>query len=55
MHKHYQNQVEVTSKEGIHIDAHSLWKWNDNLQILVLVDDDEYITHRFSQDFKKAV
>ncbi|MBD8081136.1 hypothetical protein [Chryseobacterium caseinilyticum] len=50
MDKYYRNIEDITSSEGILVEAGSLWEiqQNDkiaNIQILVLVDDDVYATH----------
>lgn len=38
----YRNVEDIKSKDGILIDAGSLWKMNQK-GVLVLVDDDQYI------------
>lgn len=39
----YRNKVEVTSNEKVIVDAGSLWKLKQ--KTLILVDDDQNITH----------
>lgn len=45
----YRNVIDVTSIEGIEVDAGSLWKLENDL--LVLEDDDQYATHLLTDDF----
>ncbi|MFD2824816.1 hypothetical protein ACFS5M_14125 [Lacinutrix iliipiscaria] len=45
----YRNSIDVISIEGIHVDEGSLWKLQDNL--LVLEDDDQFVTHDLTKDF----
>lgn len=47
----YRNVTDLTSIEGIEVDAGSLWKLKN--EILVLVDDDQYATHLLTDDFEK--
>lgn len=48
----YRNSKSVTSIEGIEIDEMSLWKTSDrDNHLLVLVDDDRYITCELSNQF----
>jgi len=44
MNSLYRNNSDITSIEGIHVDAHSLWKLDPNQNLLVLEDDDQYVT-----------
>ena len=46
----YRNIVSVVSLQGIEIDEGSLWTFDKNQNLLILVDDDEYITHKPSND-----
>jgi len=46
----YRNTIDITSNEGIEIDAGSLWKWQNNQ--LTLVDDDQHITNPLTEDFQ---
>tara|TARA_R110002111_G_scaffold203827_1_gene268662 strand:- start:1883 stop:2068 length:186 start_codon:yes stop_codon:yes gene_type:complete len=45
----YRNKVDLVSSEGISVDAGSLWVFKNDL--LVLVDDDQYATHKLTNDF----
>lgn len=45
----YRNNVNVVSNEGIVVEAHSLWELKNEL--LVLVDDDQYATHKLNEFF----
>lgn len=45
----YRNAIDITSIEGIIVDAGSLWEFKHH--ILVLVDDDQYATHLLTDDF----
>jgi|TARA_Y100000589_G_C27083425_1_gene600662 hypothetical protein len=47
----YRNKTDLTSIEGIEVDAGSLWKLEND--ILVLVDEDQYVTHLLTEDFVK--
>lgn len=38
----YRNYYDITSNEGVHIDAGSLWRRSG--QLMILVDDDQYIS-----------
>lgn len=40
----YRNVVDVISIQGVEIDEGHLWKLDAKKQILVLVDEDQYIT-----------
>ncbi|WP_322970348.1 hypothetical protein [Faecalibacter sp. LW9] len=51
----YRNVVSVVSLQGIEIDAGSLWTFDKNLNLLILVDEDEYITHKPSNDIFEKV
>ena len=44
MDKLYRNNSNITSIEGIHVDAGSLWQLDPNQNLLVLEDDDQYVT-----------
>lgn len=46
---YYRNLVDVTSIEGIEVDAGSLWKKEKGQ--LVLVDKDQFATHKQTKDF----
>lgn len=45
----YRNSVDLVSIEGIEVDAGSLWQLKDGL--MVLVDDDQYVTHTHTELF----
>ncbi len=44
---HYRNKINVISYEGIEVEVESLWKRKGEL--MVLVDDDQYITYPYSE------
>ncbi|WP_156033044.1 hypothetical protein [Sediminibacter sp. Hel_I_10] len=48
----YRNKIDVTSNEGIPVDAGSLWFMVDG--VLVLDDEDQHLTHDFTTEFVKA-
>ena len=39
----YKNSADITSIEGIEVDAGSLWKFDKGL--LILIDADQYVSH----------
>tara|TARA_Y100000034_G_C6781109_1_gene349151 strand:+ start:643 stop:795 length:153 start_codon:yes stop_codon:yes gene_type:complete len=45
----YRNKTDIDSIEGIQVDAGSLWQLKDCF--MVLVDDDQYVTHAYTEDF----
>lgn len=45
--EYYRNNIDLISIEGVFVDAESLWKLQDG--ILVLVDDDQFVTYPFSE------
>lgn len=45
----YRNTETVISIEGIEVDAGSLWEFKDEL--MVLVDDDQFVTHLRTDTF----
>ena len=45
----YRNSIDVISIEGIAVDAGSLWRLKNKL--LVLVDEDQYVTHALTVEF----
>src|SRR5690606_7623278 len=49
--KEYRNSNPVTSNEGTPVDENSLWRIKDTY--LVLVDDDQYVTHKLTTDFRE--
>lgn len=44
---HYRNKINVISYEGIEVEVESLWIRKGEL--MVLVDDDQYITYPYSE------
>lgn len=50
MTKFYRNTIDITSNEGVDIDAGSLWKLQDDE--LILIDDDQHVTSPLTEDFK---
>lgn len=50
----YRNLTDLISIEGIPVDAGSLWKYNKQLNLLVLVDNDQYVTMQLSDAFDEA-
>ncbi|MEC5156663.1 hypothetical protein [Chryseobacterium sp. MP_3.2] len=44
---HYRNKIALISYEGIEVDEASLWLRKGEL--MVLVDDDQYVTYPFSE------
>lgn len=51
----YRNKVNVISVQGVEIDEGSLWNFNKDLNLYVLVDDDQYITHKPNADLFEKV
>lgn len=49
--KKYRNLQMVKSDQGVEIDAGSLWEFNKEQNLMVLVDDDEYQTSKPSPVF----
>lgn len=47
----YRNKKHLTSIEGIEVDAGSLWTQEKNL--LVLLDEDQHVTHELTDNFVK--
>ena len=50
--KLYRNKISIKSSQGTEVDAGSLWERKKN--IMVLVDDDQYVTSNETQHFKEA-
>ena len=44
--EYFRNRIDLISYEGIHIEAESLWEKRGEL--MVLVDEDQYITYPFN-------
>lgn len=53
MNKYYRNKTMVVSDQGVEIDPGSLWVFNQQTNLMVLVDDDEYHTSKPKQEFIK--
>jgi hypothetical protein len=49
----FRNIVDVTSKEGIFVEAGSLWRLTGEND-LTLVDDDQHVTCKTGPDFRKS-
>lgn len=45
--EYFRNKIDIISFEGIHVEAESLWVKKG--QLMVLVDDDQYVTFPFSE------
>ncbi|WP_267281620.1 hypothetical protein [Chryseobacterium luquanense] len=43
----YRNYNDLISMQGIPVDAGSLWRKQG--QLMVLVDDDQYVTHAYEE------
>ena len=50
MNGFYRNIATLTSIEGIEVDAAALWVWNASLDLLVLIDDDQFVSHIHDSD-----
>ena len=50
MSRYFRNLVEVTSIEGVKVDAGSLWVWVSGRNKLVLVDEDQDLTCSMSTE-----
>lgn len=51
----YRNKISVVSMQGVEIDETSLWKLDKRSNVLVLVDNDQYQTHKLDLElFEKA-
>lgn len=44
---YYRNKINIVSYEGIEVEVESLWKRKGEL--MVLVDDDQYVTYPYSE------
>lgn len=49
--KQYRNLREVTSDQGGKIDKGALWNFDENQNLMILVDDDEYHTSKPTKEF----
>ncbi len=53
--KFYRNKADLVSLEGVEVEAGSLWRLNPKLNLLELVDDDQYVTKNIGSDlFERA-
>ena len=51
----YRNKKDLVSIEGIEVEAGSLWKFTPDLELVVLVDDDQFASHELdSRKFEEA-
>lgn len=51
----YRNTEDLVSMEGIEVEAGSLWKYDVNQELFVLVDEDQYASHKLDKSkFKKT-
>ena len=50
---YYRNKIALISYEGIEVEAASLWKRKGEL--MVLVDEDQYVTFPYSESTFYAV
>lgn len=55
IYNEYRNTLPVTTLQGVLIDEGALWKKEKNTSILVLIDDDEYLTADFSTEIFKQI
>lgn len=42
--KYFRNKIDIFSIENIDVDAESLWFFNKDLNLFILVDEDQFIT-----------
>lgn len=49
---YYRNKTDLTSIEGVEVEAESLWQ--QKTDVLVLVDDDQYVTSPLTNNFYKV-
>lgn len=45
---YYRNNITILSYQGVEVDVASLWLRNGEL--MVLVDDDQYVTYPYSEE-----
>lgn len=45
--EYYRNKIDIISNEGIYVDVESLWRLVGEL--LILVDEDQYVSFPFSE------
>ncbi|MGI0106753.1 hypothetical protein [Salinimicrobium sp. WS361] len=48
--KFYRNNSDLESREGIEVEAGSLWKLNPGTKDLILVDDDQYASCELDEE-----
>jgi hypothetical protein len=51
----FRNKYDLTSLEGILVDANSLWKLDTSQNILILEDDDQHLTSQLTENFESAL
>lgn len=47
----YRNLIDIISNENIEVDEGALWKLDPENNILILVDEDQYITSKLNSYF----
>lgn len=55
MSLYYRNRRDITSIEGIEVDAGSLWVLTTDRKTLLLDDEDQYATMLLSEDFEECL
>lgn len=55
MSHYYRNKKDLTSIEGIQVDAGSLWLRTTEKNVLMLEDEDQYATAYISEDFEASL
>lgn len=53
--KQYRNAIAIKSDQGVEIDKGSLWNFDEKLNLMILVDDDEYHTSKPNDCFVNAI
>jgi hypothetical protein len=51
----YRNTCDLVSLEGIEVDNGALWAVDLEKDILVLVDEEQYATHKLNGNFVTAL
>ncbi len=54
MNRFYRNHSDITSIEGILVDAQSLWKYDPKQDLLILEDADQYCTTPLTDMFEES-
>ena len=49
--EYYRNKGDIKSIEGIEVDSGSLWRWDSELKLMVLEDEDQHVTAYRSDEF----